>query len=59
MRGDYENDKDNSNSINILNDKENNYDVYIDKNDDNKNEMRKRHFIGVSRGVCTATPGIN
>ena len=22
-------------------------------------ENEKRHFIGVSRGVCTATPGIN
>lgn len=29
MREDYENDKDNNNSINIVNDKENNYDVYI------------------------------
>jgi hypothetical protein len=48
--------KDNSNNINIVKDKGNNDDVCINKDDDNENEnddnnkMRKRHFIGVSRG---------
>ena len=63
MRRNYKNDKDNSNSINILKDKGNNYCVYIDKgNDDendNDNKKWKRHFINVSMGVCIATPGIN
>ena len=50
-------------SINIVKDNGNNNDVDINKYDYNENEndnkMRKRYFIGVSGGVCTATPGIN
>ena len=55
--------KDDSKSVNIVKDNGNNNDVDINKYDDNENEnendnkMRKRYFIGVSRGVCTATPG--
>ena len=35
--------------------------IYKDNNNENENENEneKRHFIGMSRGVCTATPGIN
>ena len=47
--------KDDSKSINIVKDNGNNNDVDINKDDDNKNE--KRHFIDMSGGVCTATPG--
>ena len=53
--------KDDSKSVNIVKDNGNNNDVDINKDDDNENEndnkMRKRYFIGVSGGVCTATPG--
>ena len=38
MRRNYKNDKDNSNSINILKDKGNNYCVYIDKGNDDEND---------------------
>ena len=35
--------------------------IYKDDNSENENDNKKwkRHFIGVSGGVCTATPGIN
>lgn len=61
--------KNNSNSINIVkykgnndNDKDNKSDNY-NENDNYKSnnviDSNKSNFIGVSRGVCTATPGIN
>lgn len=50
--------KDDSKNVNIIKDNENNNDVDINKDDNNENDnkMRKRYFIGVSGGVCTATP---
>ena len=51
--------KDDSKSVNIVKDNGNNNNVDINKYDDNENDNKneKRHFIDMSRGVCTATPG--